>query len=193
MRCPEYLASKRIVHRDLAARNVLVCESDVVKISDFGLSRNIYEQNSYTMMSGSKVPVKWMAPEALFDQIYTTQSDVWSFGVLLWEIVTLGAAPYPAVVDTGELLWLLKNGYRMAKPDNCRQKIHDIMLACWHSRSVCRPTFADIKRRLDQIKDYGPYLASNSFENEYYSANVSMLRQTGSDEDEAAGQCKPST
>eukprot|EP00058_Branchiostoma_floridae_P018277 XP_002603766.1 hypothetical protein BRAFLDRAFT_86594 [Branchiostoma floridae] len=165
----EYLASKKFVHRDLAARNVLVCENKVVKISDFGLTRDIYENSEYRKLTGGKLPVRWMSPEAIFDQVYTTQSDVWSFGVVLWEIVTLGGSPYPGLSGK-ELFRYLKAGYRMEKPENCRQEIYDIMLDCWQDKPQRRPTFTDIRERLEAILgDVHPYLDLNvDHDQEYY-------------------------
>ncbi|KAI4789794.1 hypothetical protein KUCAC02_035024 [Chaenocephalus aceratus] len=93
----DYLASRKCIHRDLAARNVLVTEDNVMKIADFGLARDVHHIDYYKKTTNGRLPVKWMAPEALFDRIYTHQSDVWSFGVLLWEIFTLGGSPYPGV------------------------------------------------------------------------------------------------
>nr|XP_060643736.1 fibroblast growth factor receptor 1 isoform X3 [Anolis sagrei ordinatus] len=118
----EYLASKKCIHRDLAARNVLVTEDSVMKIADFGLARDIHHIDYYKKTTNGRLPVKWMAPEALFDRIYTHQSDVWSFGVLLWEIFTLGGSPYPGV-PVEELFKLLKEGHRMDKPSNCTNEL----------------------------------------------------------------------
>lgn len=118
----EYLASKKCIHRDLAARNVLVTEDNVMKIADFGLARDIHHIDYYKKTTNGRLPVKWMAPEALFDRIYTHQSDVWSFGVLLWEIFTLGGSPYPGV-PVEELFKLLKEGHRMDKPSNCTNEL----------------------------------------------------------------------
>lgn len=112
----------RVIHRDLAARNVLVCDNKVVKVSDFGLSRDVYQDDIYCKLTGGKLPIRWMAIESLTHQVYTTQSDVWSFGVLLWEIVTLGEHPYPEV-NTFSLLERLKNGYRMQCPENCNEEL----------------------------------------------------------------------
>lgn len=110
------------MHRDLAARNVLICDDGIVKVSDFGLSRDVYRDNVYYKSTGGKLPIKWMAIESLTHQIYTSQSDVWSYGILLWEIVTLGANPYPGIL-THELLTLLENDYRMEKPDGCSDQL----------------------------------------------------------------------
>uniref|UniRef100_A0A6P7G961 Proto-oncogene tyrosine-protein kinase receptor Ret-like n=1 Tax=Diabrotica virgifera virgifera TaxID=50390 RepID=A0A6P7G961_DIAVI len=113
-----YLSDMKLVHRDLAARNVLLADDKVCKISDFGLTRDVYEDNAYLKRSKGRVPVKWMAPESLADHIYTTKSDVWSFGILVWELVTLGATPYPGIA-VQNLFHLLRQGYRMERPDNC--------------------------------------------------------------------------
>ncbi|XP_077625608.1 fibroblast growth factor receptor 1 isoform X3 [Crocuta crocuta] len=146
----EYLASKKCIHRDLAARNVLVTEDNVMKIADFGLARDIHHIDYYKKTTNGLLPVKWMAPEALFDRIYTHQSDVWSFGVLLWEIFTLGGSPYPGV-PVEELFKLLKEGHRMDKPSNCTNELYMMMRDCWHAVPSQRPTFKQLVEDLDRI------------------------------------------
>lgn len=94
----------------------------VCKISDFGLTRDIYEDDAYYKRSKGRVPVKWMAPESLSDHVYTSKSDVWSFGIVVWELVTLGATPYPGIA-VHNLFHLLKTGYRMERPENCSQEL----------------------------------------------------------------------
>ncbi|KAM9651162.1 proto-oncogene tyrosine-protein kinase receptor Ret isoform 13-T13 [Trichechus inunguis] len=159
----QYLAEMKLVHRDLAARNVLVAEGRKMKISDFGLSRDVYEEDSYVKRSKGRIPVKWMAIESLFDHIYTTQSDVWSFGVLLWEIVTLGGNPYPGIPPE-RLFNLLKTGYRMERPDNCSEEMYSLMLQCWKQEPDKRPVFADISKDLERMmvksRDYLDLAAS---------------------------------
>ncbi|XP_034025747.1 fibroblast growth factor receptor 1-A-like isoform X5 [Thalassophryne amazonica] len=145
----EYLASKKCIHRDLAARNVLVTEDSVMKIADFGLARDIHHIDYYKKTTNGRLPVKWMAPEALFDRIYTHQSDVWSFGVLLWEIFTLGGSPYPGV-PVEELFKLLKEGHRMDKPSTCTHELYMMMRDCWHAVPSQRPTFKQLVEDLDR-------------------------------------------
>uniref|UniRef100_A0A8C2B5P7 Fibroblast growth factor receptor n=1 Tax=Cyprinus carpio TaxID=7962 RepID=A0A8C2B5P7_CYPCA len=145
----EYLASKKCIHRDLAARNVLVTEDSVMKIADFGLARDVHHIDYYKKTTNGRLPVKWMAPEALFDRIYTHQSDVWSFGVLLWEIFTLGGSPYPGV-PVEELFKLLREGHRMDRPSACTQEIYLMMKDCWHAVPTQRPTFKQLVEDLDR-------------------------------------------
>ncbi|XP_031587142.1 fibroblast growth factor receptor 1-A isoform X4 [Oreochromis aureus] len=145
----EYLASKKCIHRDLAARNVLVTDDNVMKIADFGLARDIHHIDYYKKTTNGRLPVKWMAPEALFDRIYTHQSDVWSFGVLLWEIFTLGGSPYPGV-PVEELFKLLKEGHRMDKPSTCTHELYMMMRDCWHAVPSQRPTFKQLVEDLDR-------------------------------------------
>merc|ERR1719245_191884 len=121
----EYLSKKKLVHRDLAARNVLLSHGKVCKVSDFGLTRDVYIDETYWKRTDGKLPVKWMAPESLRDHLYTSKSDVWSYGVLLWEMVTLGGAPYPGVPPE-RLVPLLVAGYRMNRPPNCSQNIYNL-------------------------------------------------------------------
>uniref|UniRef100_A0A8C1VB10 Fibroblast growth factor receptor n=1 Tax=Cyprinus carpio TaxID=7962 RepID=A0A8C1VB10_CYPCA len=146
----EYLASQKCIHRDLAARNVLVTESNFMKIADFGLARDVHNIDYYKKTTNGRLPVKWMAPEALFDRVYTHQSDVWSFGVLMWEIFTLGGSPYPGI-PVEELFKLLKEGHRMDRPANCTNELYMMMKDCWHAISSHRPTFKQLVEDLDRI------------------------------------------
>ncbi|KAM6157283.1 proto-oncogene tyrosine-protein kinase receptor Ret isoform 4-T4 [Erethizon dorsatum] len=172
----QYLAEMKLVHRDLAARNILVAEGRKMKISDFGLSRDVYEEDSYVKRSKGRIPVKWMAIESLFDHIYTTQSDVWSFGVLLWEIVTLGGNPYPGIPPE-RLFNLLKTGHRMDRPDNCSEEMYRLMLQCWKQEPDKRPMFADISKDLEKMmvksRDYLDLAASTPSDSLLYDDGLS--------------------
>ncbi|KAF5271286.1 hypothetical protein FQR65_LT05301 [Abscondita terminalis] len=146
----EYLSNLRVVHRDLAARNVLMCENGTVKVADFGLSRDVYQDNIYLKTGAGKLPVKWMALESLSHQQYTTQSDVWSFGVVLWEIVTLGGNPY-ATISPGDMLNVLRRGYRMECPKNCSIELYSIMQMCWMESPLERPNFNELRIMLEKL------------------------------------------
>uniref|UniRef100_A0A0K8S4F6 receptor protein-tyrosine kinase n=2 Tax=Lygus hesperus TaxID=30085 RepID=A0A0K8S4F6_LYGHE len=146
----EYLSSNKVVHRDLAARNILLNEDFTAKISDFGLSRDVYEENMYRHEGVSRLPVKWMAIECLVHQMFTSQSDVWSFGILLWEIMTLGGCPYPAL-QSSEVYKSLLRGERLERPELCPQNLYDMMRDCWNSLPHQRPTFSHLVHRLEKI------------------------------------------
>ena len=146
----EYLEQKRCVHRDLAARNILVASDYVMKIADFGLARDVQYIEYYRKTTDGRLPVKWMAIEALFDRVYTSQSDVWSFGVTMWEILTLGGNPYPSV-PVENLFDLLKTGYRMGKPKNAPDELYHIMKECWHATPSKRLTFTAIAQKLGAL------------------------------------------
>nr|XP_047129990.1 fibroblast growth factor receptor 2-like isoform X2 [Hydra vulgaris] len=150
----EYLSSIKLVHRDLAARNVLVGAGKNVKISDFGLTRKVNDEQVYVSMHTRRLPLKWMSVEAIFDQLFTSFSDVWSYGVVLFEIVTLGGTPYPTIGNR-ELLSLLKTGYRMDRPENCSEIMYDIMLHCWNEDPLQRPTFRELSKHLEEIISRG--------------------------------------
>nr|XP_029710535.1 proto-oncogene tyrosine-protein kinase receptor Ret isoform X1 [Aedes albopictus] len=145
-----YLTEIKLVHRDLAARNVLLAEGKVCKISDFGLTRDVYEDDAYLKKSKDRVPVKWMAPESLADHIYTTKSDVWAFGVVCWELITLGASPYPGIPPQN-LYTLLKQGYRMECPKNCSEEIYSIVRSCWADDPKLRPSFKYLAGQFEQL------------------------------------------
>lgn len=146
----EFLEQRKFVHRDLAARNILLFDHRNIKISDFGLTRDVYETNVYQPTSARKLPYKWMAIESLFSQRFTVKSDIWSFGIVLWEIVTLGGSPYPSI-PLKDLYGLLNDGYRMEKPENCSTKIYQIMLSCWHPNPHSRPTFSVLRKELEKL------------------------------------------
>ncbi|CAH3192608.1 unnamed protein product, partial [Porites evermanni] len=146
----EYLASKKCVHRDLAARNVLVGEDYVMKIADFGLARNIYKSDLYVKTSSGVLPMKWMAIESLVSREYSEKSDVWSFGICLWEIFTLGGTPYPAI-PVEELLDFLNDGKRMENPRDCPSEIYKIMQDCWQEGPDKRPKFDQISQSIGTI------------------------------------------
>uniref|UniRef100_A0A4W4E523 Fibroblast growth factor receptor n=1 Tax=Electrophorus electricus TaxID=8005 RepID=A0A4W4E523_ELEEL len=177
----EYLASKKCIHRDLAARNVLVTEDNVMKIADFGLARDIHHIDYYKKTTNGRLPVKWMAPEALFDRIYTHQSDVWSFGVLLWEIFTLGGSPYPGV-PVEELFKLLKEGHRMDRPSSCTHELYMMMRDCWHAVPSQRPTFKQLVEDLDRMLS----LTSNQ---EYLDLSVNLDQYSPSFPDTRSSTC----
>uniref|UniRef100_A0A7M4FDI0 receptor protein-tyrosine kinase n=1 Tax=Crocodylus porosus TaxID=8502 RepID=A0A7M4FDI0_CROPO len=150
----DYLSQKQFIHRDLAARNILVGENYVAKIADFGLSRG---QEVYVKKTMGRLPVRWMAIESLNYSVYTTNSDVWSYGVLLWEIVSLGGTPYCGMT-CAELYEKLPQGYRLEKPLNCDDEVYDLMRQCWREKTYERPSFAQIlvslNRMLEERKTY---------------------------------------
>ncbi|KFB47570.1 hypothetical protein ZHAS_00015536 [Anopheles sinensis] len=141
-----YLASKNVIHGDLAARNVLLCEDNVVKISDFGLARSFNYKNMYKKKGKDRVPYKWLALESISDQIFSVASDVWAYGVFLWELFSLGTVPYPGIPLDEHFYHLLHGGYRMEQPRYANRPIYDVMLLCWNENPNLRPTFDKLAR-----------------------------------------------
>ncbi|XP_004716093.1 tyrosine-protein kinase Srms [Echinops telfairi] len=141
-----YLEEQRVVHRDLAARNVLVGEDQACKVADFGLAR-LLKDDIYSPSSGTKIPVKWTAPEAANYRIYSQKSDVWSFGVLLFEVFTYGQCPYEGMTNH-ETLQQISRGYRLPRPAACPAEVYTLMLECWRGNPEERPTFATLQEKL---------------------------------------------
>ncbi|KAM3620956.1 uncharacterized protein V6R79_004061 [Siganus canaliculatus] len=148
----EYLAQKKFVHRDLAARNCMLDENYTVKVADFGMARDIYDKEYYSIQDHKRVklPVKWMAIESLQTQKFTTKSDVWSYGVLLWELLTRGASPYPDV-DPYDITHYLLKGRRLPQPQFCPDTLYSIMLTCWDPEPERRPGFSILVTEIQHI------------------------------------------
>ncbi|XP_041350016.1 hepatocyte growth factor receptor-like [Gigantopelta aegis] len=146
-----YLSSIKFIHRDLAARNCMLDDDFCVKVADFGLARDIYEKEYYSSDNKkTKLPVKWMALESLEKGTYTAKSDVWSFGIVLWELMTRGVNPYPDV-DNWDVIRYLKAGRRMPQPQYCPDPLYEIMHKCWRGVGSDRPTFADLVSEMENI------------------------------------------
>jgi len=144
-----FLESQNFIHRDLAARNILVGENNVCKVADFGLARLVAE-NEYTAREGAKFPIKWTAPEAALMNKFTVKSDVWSFGILLTELVTYGRIPYPGMTNA-EVLQQVERGYRMPSPQGTPEALYALMLDTWKSNPEERPTFESLQWRLEDF------------------------------------------
>ncbi|KAJ8390030.1 hypothetical protein AAFF_G00111910, partial [Aldrovandia affinis] len=145
----EYLERKNFIHRDLAARNCLVGENHLVKVADFGLSR-LMTGDTYTAHAGAKFPIKWTAPESLAYNKFSIKSDVWAFGVLLWEIATYGMSPCPGI-DLSQVYELLEKDYRMDRPEGCPEKVYELMKACWKWNPAERPSFAETHQAFETM------------------------------------------
>ncbi|KAM7170190.1 macrophage-stimulating protein receptor isoform 2-T2 [Macrochelys suwanniensis] len=148
----DYLAHMKFVHRDLAARNCMLDETFTVKVADFGLARDIFDREYYSIRHHrqAKLPVKWMALESLQIQKFTTKSDVWSFGVLLWELLTRGAPPYPEV-DPYDITHYLLSGRRLPQPEYCPDSLYEVMLSCWTPSPEERPSFSALIGEVESI------------------------------------------
>ncbi|KAF9423349.1 hypothetical protein HW555_001158 [Spodoptera exigua] len=144
-----YLESKKFVHRDIAARNVLVSTPTCVKLADFGLSKMV-EDKSYYKASRGKLPIKWMAPESINFRRFTSASDVWMFGVCMWEILMLGVKPFSGVKNN-DVIGKLENGERLALPPRCPPRLYSVMSRCWAYEPSQRPAAHQLKETLFEI------------------------------------------
>jgi len=148
----QYLAEMSYVHRDLAARNVLVNSQLVCKIADFGLSREISESaidGAYTTRGG-KIPVRWTAPEAIAFRKFTSSSDAWSFGIVMWEVMSYGERPCWDWTNQ-EVIKQIEKGFRLPAPMDCPEALHQLMLDCWQRERAHRPSFGNIVKTLDKL------------------------------------------
>ncbi|XP_036122737.1 macrophage-stimulating protein receptor isoform X3 [Molossus molossus] len=148
----EYLAEQKFVHRDLAARNCMLDESFTVKVADFGLARDVLDKEYYSVQQHrhARLPVKWMALESLQTYRFTSKSDVWSFGVLLWELLTRGAPPYPHI-NPFDLTQFLVQGRRLPQPEYCPNSLYAVMQRCWAADPAARPTFRILAEEVQQV------------------------------------------
>uniref|UniRef100_A0A672IZG8 receptor protein-tyrosine kinase n=1 Tax=Salarias fasciatus TaxID=181472 RepID=A0A672IZG8_SALFA len=147
-----YLSERKFVHRDLATRNCLVGEEMVVKIADFGLSRNIYSADYYKANENDAIPIRWMPPESIFYNRYTTESDVWAYGVVLWEIFSHGMQPYYGMGHE-EVIYYVRDGHILSSPENCPLELYNLMRLCWSTHPSDRPSFSSIHRILERMHE----------------------------------------
>ena len=154
-----YLEEHSYIHRDLAARNILVGEGNSCKVADFGLAR-VIKEDIYSPKEGAKFPIKWTAPEAALFNRFTIKSDIWSFGILMTEVITKGAMPYPGMTNA-QVLKSVESGYRCPKPEGCPDPLYVLMLECWRHEPEERPTFESLKFRLE---DYYVSTAEGSYQ-----------------------------
>ncbi|KAF7410024.1 hypothetical protein HZH68_004405 [Vespula germanica] len=163
----EYLSQRRVLHGDLAARNILLAENNVVKICDFGLAKTMYKDGNYKKKGDGPLPIKWMAIESIRDRVFSTQSDIWSFGIVLWEFFTLAETPYPGMEAEKQYQKLIE-GYRMEQPAYATPEVYNIMLQCWKAKPTLRPSFTEL---VDSIGD----LLEESVRTHYISLNTPYM------------------
>uniref|UniRef100_A0A8B9PV26 non-specific protein-tyrosine kinase n=1 Tax=Apteryx owenii TaxID=8824 RepID=A0A8B9PV26_APTOW len=149
----QYLEKNRFIHRDLAARNCLINAKHVVKVSDFGMARYVID-DEYISSSGAKFPIKWSSPEVFHFKKYSSKSDVWSFGVLMWEVFTEGKMPFESKSNS-EVVREISEGNRLYRPYLASHTVYKVMYSCWHEKPEGRPTFAELLETLTNITEMG--------------------------------------
>lgn len=143
-----YITQKKFVHRDLASRNCMVSTDHTVKIGDFGLTRDVYGSDYYRRGTDGLMPVRWMSPESLKDGVFSPESDVFSYGIVLWEIVTYAEQPYMGKSNAQVLNYIVNGGTEGRPNMNCSDKIYDIMTKCWRFQPEDRVSFTEIIEEL---------------------------------------------
>ncbi|XP_051233244.1 tyrosine-protein kinase Mer isoform X1 [Dicentrarchus labrax] len=151
----EYLSGRNFLHRDLAARNCMLRNDMTVCVADFGLSKKIYSGDYYRQGRIAKMPVKWIAVESLADRVFTVKSDVWAFGVTMWEIATRGMTPYPGI-QNHEIYDYLLEGHRLKQPADCLDELYEIMYSCWRADPLDRPCFLQLREMLEKLTEKLP-------------------------------------
>ncbi|XP_055307327.1 platelet-derived growth factor receptor alpha-like [Sitodiplosis mosellana] len=175
-----YLASRKMMHGDLAARNILLCNENVIKICDFGLARSLYKTEVYRKNKEALLPFKWLALESIKDHLFSIQTDVWAFGIVLWELFSLGTSPYPGLSGQ-DFYEKLLDGYRLEKPDFATQDIHDIMLSCWRVNPELRPSFDGLGRSISMLLDTSVTERFVNLNEPYLKANVAKYESGKTD------------
>ncbi|XP_075974749.1 insulin-like receptor [Anticarsia gemmatalis] len=176
-----YLSAKKFVHRDLAARNCMVAEDLTVKVGDFGMTRDIYETDYYRKGTKGLLPVRWMSPESLKDGVFSSNSDVWSYGVVLWEMATLAMQPYQGLSNEQVVRYVVEGGV-MERPEHCPDRLYELMRACWSHRAHARPSFLQLVA--DLATSAQPHFRQRSFFHSPQGQEMYALQRTALEEEQ---------
>ncbi|XP_074100379.1 PDGF- and VEGF-receptor related isoform X2 [Cotesia typhae] len=176
----EYLSQRKVLHGDLAARNILLAENNVVKICDFGLAKTMYKDDNYKKQGNAPLPIKWMAIESIRDRVFSTQSDIWSFGIVLWEFFTLAETPYPGM-EAEKQFQKLVEGYRMEQPEFATDDVYRIMNDCWRAKPTARPTFTDLVDSIGNLLDESVKMHYVDLNTPYIDMNTAFFENRQND------------